>query len=60
MAERCQKIVLSLARFLRCNFFCFKLPAAYLVGDVACNFGETANFPGFITKGSNDNLRFES
>src|SRR5436190_23945611 len=60
MAERCQKIVLRLACLLRCNFFRFKLPAPYLVSDVACDFGETANFPGVITKRSNDNLRFES
>src|SRR4029077_13574970 len=50
MAERCQKIVLRFACFLRCNFFRFKLPAPYLVSDVACDFGETANFPGLIMK----------
>src|SRR5882724_8682588 len=60
MADRRQKIVLRLACFLRCNSFRFKLPAPYLVGDVACDFGETANFPVVITKRSNDNLRFES
>src|SRR5215211_742483 len=60
MAERRQKIVLRLACFLRCNFFSFKLPAPYLVGDVACDFGETAKLPGVITKRSNDNLCFES
>ena len=60
MAERCQKIVFRLTCFLRCNFFRFKLPAAYLIGDVTCNFGETAKFPGVIMKRSNDNLRFES
>src|SRR6266508_1067964 len=60
MAERRQKIVLCLVCFLRRNFFRFKLPAPYLVGDVTCDFGETTNFPGIITKGSDDNLRFES
>ena len=59
MAERGQKIVLRLACFLRCNFFRFKLPAPNLVGDVACDFGKAANFPGIIAKGSNDNFRFE-
>src|SRR5512132_4089400 len=59
MAECCQKIVLRLACFLRCNFFRFKLPAPYLVSDVACDFGETANFPGLIMKRSNDNLPLE-
>ena len=60
MAERCQKIVLRLACFLRCNFFRFKLPAPYLVSDVACYFRETAKVPGVVMKRSNDNLRFES
>src|SRR5213076_2495295 len=55
MAERCQKIVFRLTCFFR-----FNLPAAYLIGDVTCNFGETAKFPGVIMKRSNDNLRFES
>src|SRR6266513_3367728 len=59
VAERCQKIVLRLACFLRCIFFRFKLPTPYLIGNVACEYGETANFPGVITKRSNDNLRFE-
>src|SRR6516162_7357780 len=60
MAERRQKIVLGLACFLRRNFFRFKLPGSNLVGDVTCDFRETANFPGVIPKGSNDNFRFES
>jgi hypothetical protein len=60
MAERGQKFVLRLACFLRRNFFRFKLPASNLVGDVTCDFGKAANFPAVITKGSNDNLRFES
>src|SRR6266487_1266661 len=60
MAERRQKIVLGLACLLRRNFFRFKLAAPNLISDVACDFRETANFPGVITKRSNDNLRFES
>src|SRR5947208_3885074 len=60
MAERCQKIILGLACFLRCNFFCFKLTAAYLVGNVACDFGKTANLAAFISKRSDDKLCFES
>src|SRR5262245_64625613 len=59
MAQRGQKVVLCLAGFLCRNFFRFKFPAPYLVGDVACDFGETANLSGLITKGSNDNLCFE-
>src|SRR5215831_9030172 len=59
MAERCQKIVLRFACFLSCDFFRFKFAAPYLVGYVACDFGEPPNFPGLITKRSNDNFCFE-
>src|SRR5215475_16134338 len=40
MTKRCQKVVLRLACFLCCNFFRFKLPGPYLVGDVACDLRE--------------------
>src|SRR5215468_7175409 len=59
MAEGCKKVVLRFACLLRCDFFCFKLAAPNLVGDVACDFGETANLPGVITKRGYDYLRFE-
>ena len=59
MAERCQKVVLSLTSFLRCDFFRFKLAASNLVGYVARDFRETPNVSRLITKRGNDNLRFE-
>ena len=59
MAERGQKIVLRLARFLCCTFLRFKFAAPNLVGNVACDFGKAANLPGIIAKGSNDNFGFE-
>ena len=43
MTERREKIVLSLACFLRCDFFRFKFSAANLIGDIPCDFGVSAN-----------------
>ena len=39
MAQCRKKIILGLARFLRCNFLSLELPATDLVGDVARDFG---------------------
>src|SRR6266550_7496392 len=49
MAERGQKVVLRLARFLCRDFLRFKLAAPNLVGNVACDFGETAKFLPMIS-----------
>jgi hypothetical protein len=59
MTKRCQKVVFRLASFFRGNFFRFKFAGANLIGDIACNFGETANLPGIVTKRGNNNLGFE-
>jgi hypothetical protein len=59
MAERCQKVVLRFAGFLCRNFFRFKFAAPNLIGDVACDFGKAANFPGVITERGDDNFGFE-
>src|SRR5438552_15236819 len=50
VAERCQKIVFRLTRFLRCNFFRFKVSAAYLIGDRTCSFRKPATSAGICMR----------
>ena len=60
MAQCCQKIVLGLARFLRCDFFSLELPAADLIGDVAGDLGIAPELSLVVAQRGKYDLGFKS
>src|SRR5258705_13418477 len=60
MAERREKIILGLARFLRGGFFRFKFPTANLVGYIACDLGISADVALLVEQCSKHYFGFKS
>src|SRR5206468_7930456 len=60
MAQCRKKIVLGLARFLGCDLLSLGLPAADLIGDVACNFGIAPELSLVVAQRSKYDFGFKS
>ena len=60
MAERREKVILSLACFLRCDFLSFNFSTADLIGDVACDLGVAADVSLVVAQRSQYNFGFKS